>query len=98
MLTQRVEAKWVEAFERVLALSALRRGETVALLSETQSRRVNVELAELAAQRLGGRVFHLVLPTPPQTAPMPVRSTGASDAVQRLEPVVAALAKAGLVV
>ena len=98
MLSERIEAKWVEAFRRVLELSALERGETVALLSETQSRRVNVELAELAAQLLGGRVFHLVLPSPRQTAPMPVRSTGASDAVQRLEPVVAALSKAGLVV
>jgi 2,5-dihydroxypyridine 5,6-dioxygenase len=70
----------------------------VALLSETQSRRVNVELAELAAARLGARVFHIVVPSPRQTAPMPVRSTGASDAVQRLEPVVAALAQSGLVV
>jgi 2,5-dihydroxypyridine 5,6-dioxygenase len=34
----------------------------------------------------------VVLPTPKQTAPVPVRSTGASDAIGRLEPVVAALA------
>jgi 2,5-dihydroxypyridine 5,6-dioxygenase len=98
MLVERIEAKWIDAFARVLELSAVRPGETVALLSETQSRRVNVELAELAAARLGARVFHIVVPSPRQTAPMPVRSTGASDAVQRLEPVVAALAQSGLVV
>jgi 2,5-dihydroxypyridine 5,6-dioxygenase len=98
MLTERVEAKWVDAFERVFELSALKPGETVALLSETQSRRVNVELAELAALRMGARAFHLVLPTPRLTAPLPVRSTGASDAVQRLGPVIAALSQAGLVV
>src|SRR5262249_26695464 len=44
------------------------------------------------------RVFHVIVPTPPQAAPVPVRSTGASDAVQRLEPVVAALRQSGLVV
>jgi 2,5-dihydroxypyridine 5,6-dioxygenase len=98
MLVERIEAKWVDAFARVLELCALRSGETVALLSETQSRAVNVRLAELAAARLGGRVFHVVLPTPPQRAPVPVRSTGASDAVQNIGPVVAALAASNLVV
>jgi 2,5-dihydroxypyridine 5,6-dioxygenase len=57
-----------------------------------------VQLAELALLRLGARPFHVVVPTPPQTAPVPVRSTGASNAVQGLAPVVAALAQAGLVV
>ncbi|HEY0525351.1 MAG TPA: 2,5-dihydroxypyridine 5,6-dioxygenase [Stellaceae bacterium] len=98
MLVERIEAKWIDAFARVMELSALRPGETVALLSETQSRAVNVRLAELAAARLGGRVFHVVLPTPPQRAPVPVRSTGASDAVQNIAPVVAALAASNLVV
>jgi len=98
MLVERIEAKWIDAFARVLELCALRPGETVALLSETQSRAVNVRLAELAAARLGGRAFHVILPTPPQRAPVPIRSTGASDAVQNIGPVVAALAASNLVV
>jgi 2,5-dihydroxypyridine 5,6-dioxygenase len=52
----------------------------------------------LALLRLGARAFHVVLPTPAQRAPVPVRSTGASDAVQGLAPVVAALAASGLIV
>ena len=63
MASRRIEEKWIAAFARVLELSQLKRGESVALLSETQSRAVNVELAELAALRLGGRAFHLVVPT-----------------------------------
>src|SRR5690606_32100058 len=39
-----------------------------------------------------------VMPTPPQTEAVPIRSTGASDAVQGIEPVVKALAAAGMVV
>src|SRR5258706_9218542 len=97
MSSPRIEEKWMAAFARVLELSQLKPGESVALLSETQSRAVNVRLAELAALRLGGRAFHLVLPTPRQGAKVPVRSTGASDAVRRLAPVVAALAGSALV-
>jgi 2,5-dihydroxypyridine 5,6-dioxygenase len=98
MSSPRIEEKWIAAFARVLELSQLKPGESVALLSETQSREINVQLAELAALRLGGRAFHLRVPTPPQSAPVPVRSTGASNALQRLAPVVAALAGSALVV
>ena len=37
----------------------------VAILSETQSREVNVRLAELAAHKLRCRAFHVIVPTPP---------------------------------
>jgi len=98
MSSPRIEEKWIAAFARVFELSQLKPGESVALLSESQSRDVNVQLAELAALRLGGRAFHLRVPTPPQSAPVPVRSTGASNALQRLAPVVTALAGSALVV
>ncbi|HEV2303528.1 MAG TPA: 2,5-dihydroxypyridine 5,6-dioxygenase [Stellaceae bacterium] len=97
MLVERIEEKWIAAFTRVLELSAIGAGDVVAILSETQSRAVNVRLAELAALRLGSRVFHLVLPTPPVAAPVPARSTGASQAVGGLGPVLQALAAATLV-
>ncbi len=94
----RIEGKWIESFARVFALCKLAPGETAAILSESQSRPLNVALAELAALRLGARTFHLVLPTPAQAAPVPVRSTGASDALQGLEPALAALAASHLVI
>jgi 2,5-dihydroxypyridine 5,6-dioxygenase len=98
MLTDRIEGKWIDAFARVFELCAVRPAETVAILSEGQSRPLNVHLAELALLRRGARPFHLIVPTPPQAAPVPVRSTGASHALQRLGPVVSALAQSGLVV
>ncbi len=98
MLAERIEAKWIDAFAAVFRLCKVHEGEAVAILSESQSRAVNVHLAELALSRLGARPFHIVLPTPKQTAPVPVRSTGASNAVQNLAPVVAGLAAAGMVV
>ncbi len=97
MLVERVEEKWIEAFAETFRLCGVSQGETAAVLSESQSRPVNVELAGLALQRLGARVFHVGVPTPPQRAPVPVRSTGASDAIGGLEPVISALAAADFV-
>lgn len=98
MLRERIEGKWIEAFAEVFRLCKVERGDPVAVLSETQSRPVNVRLAELALDRLDARPFHVVMPTPRQSAPVPVRSTGASDAVQGIEPVIAGLAASRLVV
>jgi 2,5-dihydroxypyridine 5,6-dioxygenase len=98
MLADRIEAKWVDAFTRVLELCRVTPGETVALLSETQSRTLNVQLAELALQRLGASPFHVVVPTPRQDAPVPVRSTGASAALAGRNAAIQALKACGLVV
>jgi 2,5-dihydroxypyridine 5,6-dioxygenase len=91
MLQERVEGKWIESFARVFALCDVKAGDTVALLSETQSRPVNVQLAELALLRLGARPFHVVIPSPPQRVAMPIRSTGATPVIQNLKPVIQAL-------
>lgn len=97
MLQERIEGKWIESFVDTFRLCEVQEGEVCAILSETQSRPVLVHLAELALLQLGAKPFHVVLPTPKQTAPAPVRSTGASDAIQGLEPVIGALGQAGFV-
>ncbi len=92
MLQQRIEAHWIDAFTHTFALCGVKAGDTAVVLSETQSRPVNVQLAQLALARLGANVYQLVLTSPKLSAPVPVRSTGASDAIGRLAPVVQALA------
>ena len=98
MLNERIEARWVTAFTRVFELCRVAPGEVCAIVSETQSRRVNVHLAELALLRLGARPFHLQLVSPVPDAPVAIRSTGASVALQSLGPAVQALAGSGFVV
>jgi 2,5-dihydroxypyridine 5,6-dioxygenase len=97
MLADRIEQKWIACFAEQFAKCALKPGETVAILSETQSRALNVHVAELAALSLGARVFHIVLPTERNPHPVPIRSTGASEAIGGLAPVVQALASSGLI-
>src|SRR5437762_11698987 len=98
MLADRIEAKWIDAFCEIFERCAVKPGDTAAILSETQSRALNVHLSELALLRLGARPFHVVVPTPRNRHPVPVRSTGASEAIGKLAPVVAALGQAGFVV
>ena len=98
MFADRIEGKWIEMFSSVFGLCKLEPGDTAAVVSETQSRELNVHLAELGLHRLGVKVFHVKLVSPVQDGPVPVRSTGASNAIQGLEPVVAALGASTIVV
>ena len=97
MLTDRLEGKWIDLFAEVFALCKVGRDDFCAVLSESQSRALNVQLAELALQRLGARVFHVAIPTARQSAPVPIRSTGASSALQNLAPAIDALAACAFV-
>lgn len=98
MRDDRIEPKWIDSFRLVFELCEVRRGDEVAILSETQSRRSLVLLAEIALHQLGAKLFHVVMPTPALSAPAPVRSTGASNAIQMNGAAIAALASASLVV
>ena len=97
MLSDRIEAKWIDVFADVFERCGVGRGDAAAILSETQSRALNVHLAELALLRLGARAFHLVVPTPRNPHAVPVRSTGASEALGRLQPAVKALCESSFV-
>ena len=92
MIADRIEGKWIDLFAEVFARCKVASGDICAVLSESQSRALNVQLAELALARLGARPFHVIVPTPRQTAPVPIRSTGASVALQDMGPAVTALA------
>jgi 2,5-dihydroxypyridine 5,6-dioxygenase len=99
MLQERIEPAWIDAFEAVLRRCALQPGDTVAILSESQSRPVLGELARLAAARLGVPAFVLTLPSVFGAAGEPVtRSTGASPVIQQQLPVIAALQACTLVI
>jgi 2,5-dihydroxypyridine 5,6-dioxygenase len=99
MLQERIEPAWLDAFETVLTRCGVVKGCTVAVLSETQSRPVLVELSRLAAARLGAQVYVTQLASGPTPTGLPViRSTGACQALQGLTPVIQALSGTELVV
>jgi 2,5-dihydroxypyridine 5,6-dioxygenase len=97
MVSDRIEGAWVDAFARLFEASAVRAEESVAVLAETGSRAVNVDVAELALAALGVRPFRITVPTPPMGR-MIVRSTGASRALAGQRIAVEALKAADVVV
>ena len=92
-----LEAHWIDVFTEVFVLCGVKPGDACAILSETQTRAELPQLCALALARLRAQPFHLVLPGRRLTAPVPVRSTGASDAIGQLGPVVQALAASSFV-
>jgi 2,5-dihydroxypyridine 5,6-dioxygenase len=98
MLQETIEPAWLEAFEAVLGRCGVQRGDSVAILSESQSRPVLPELARLASARLGAQVFSVVLPSVFESRLPVARSTGASAVLRQIAPVVSALAGSTLVV
>jgi 2,5-dihydroxypyridine 5,6-dioxygenase len=93
----RVEAHWVRRFAEQLDLCGIRAGETAVLLCETGSRSDLVETAWLALTGTGAACARIVMPTPANAGPLPIRSTGASVAIARHAPTIAALEHADFV-
>ena len=64
MLVERIEGKWIDCFAEVFGMCAVEKGQTAAILSETQSRAVNVNLAELALEGDMGLLNQIGLTSP----------------------------------
>ena len=79
MFNDRIEQRWLAAFRAVFELCRIGSDDAVVVLTESQSRPLNVEHARLALEQIGVRPLTLTVPTPPQRGPVPVRSTGASQ-------------------
>jgi 2,5-dihydroxypyridine 5,6-dioxygenase len=98
MLQDIPEGKWIASFRRALALNGITHGTSVAIVSESQTRPVLRQLCEIALYELGADYATIHLPTPEQTAPVPVKSTGASNAIAGKRPVIEALKRVEVVV
>jgi len=97
-MRENVENKWIDCFERVFSMCGINAGELVAVLSETQSRQVLVDLAELGLQRRNARVVHIRVPSPPIAEPAAVRSTGSSLAFAGYQDLLAKLSACSLAI
>jgi len=91
------EWKWIERYAEQFTACAVHAGETAVVLSETRSRPEIVETARLALAHLGAAVVEVVLPTPANPGPLPIRSTGASQAIAEHPAAIAALEAAEFV-
>jgi len=98
MLQERIEGKWLASFRRVMTLNGIGKGTKALLIYETQSRPVLAHLAELALYDLGADFCMLKMPSPPQTAPVPVKGTGTSLAVQHNRAAIEAMKQCEIVV
>lgn len=98
MTSHTAEWRWVRRYAEQFRACNLREGEVAVLLSEAASSPLVVETARLALEMLGAAVADVRMPTPANPGPLPIRSTGASQAVAGHRAAIAALAAADFVV
>lgn len=92
-----IQWRWVERYAEQFRACAVAPGETAVVLWEAASHPVIVEHARLALESLGTQVADVRMPTPPNPGPLPIRSTGASQALGGHRAAIAALRAADFV-
>ena len=98
MHDQVAEWRWVQRYAEQFKACNLQPGEVVVLLSEASSKKQIVETARMALEMLGAAVADVRMPTPSNPGPVPIRSTGASQALAGHRAAIAACAAADFVV
>ena len=98
MLLENLEAKWIDCFCESFKLSGVSSGEIIAILSESQSRQVLVDLSEQALLRIGAKPVHIRVPSPRLKDPVPVRSTGSCYAMNGYDAILPALGACDLII
>lgn len=97
-MVDHAEWRWVNRYAEQFRACNLQPGEVAVLLSEAASSPRIVETARLALEMTGAAVADIRMPTPPNPGPLPIRSTGASQALAGHRSAVAACATADFVV
>ena len=93
-----VESAWVRRYAEQFGACALSPMEAAVVLSETRSRPEIVQTARLALSQCGVAPVDVVVTTPPNPGPLPIRSTGASVALAANPAAVGALTNADFIV
>ena len=97
-MSDQAEWRWVNRYAEQFRACNLQPGEVAVLLSEAKSSPKIVETARMALEMVGAAVADVRMPTPPNPGPVPIRSTGASQALAGHRSAVAACATADFVV
>jgi len=98
MLREKLEAKWIDCFEHSFLLSEVSKSDTIAIISESQSRQVLIDLSQQALLRIGAKPVHIQVPTPKLKDSIPLRSTGSCYAFEGYESILPSLSACDLVI
>ena len=98
MFTDHIEGRWIDAFAQIFELCKMQKDETIAILSESQSRGLNAHLTELALASLGLNYYHLKVPTQADLPGPIIRSSGACQALNNQQQAVNALCESDVVI
>ena len=98
MLKENLESKWIDCFEKSFLLSGVSKNNTISIISESQSRKVLIELSEQALLRIGAKPVHIKVPSPKLRDSIPLRSTGSCYAFEGYEAILPSLSACDLII
>ena len=98
MLKENLESKWIDCFEKSFLLSGVNKDNTVAIISETQSRKVLIDLSMHELLRIGSNTIQFNVPTPKLKDTIPVRSTGSCYSFEGYDAILPALSSCDLII
>lgn len=97
-MSDHAEWRWVNRYAEQFRACEVKTEEMAVILYEASSKPTIVNSARLALEMVGASVAEVRMPTPPNPGPLPIRSTGASQALAGHRSAVAACATADFVV
>ena len=97
-MSDQAEWRWVQRYAEQFGACNVQPGEVAVLLYEASSKPEIVETARMALEMIGAAVADVRMPTPANPGPLPIRSTGASQALGGHRAAVAACSTADFVV
>ncbi len=98
MLVEKIEQKWINCFRESFQLSGISSDHIVAILAETQSRQILVDITENALQLIGAKPIKIIAPTPAASDILPLRSTGTSLALDGYDSIIPLLSACDLII
>ena len=94
----KIQDDWIDSFISTFLLNGVKKGSKIAILCESQSQQILVELSKIALNNLKAKYFLLELPSAPSIHIHPIRSNGSTESVNNYDFLIESLSDCDLVV
>ena len=94
----KIQDDWIDSFISTFLLNGVKKGSKIAILCESQSQQILVELSKIALNNLKAKYFLLQLPSAPSIHIYPIRSNGSTESVNNYDFLISSLSDCDLVV
>lgn len=93
-----IQENWIDSFISTFLLNGVKKGSKIAILCESQSQQILVDLSKIALNSLNAKYFSLEFPSASSSHTHPIRSNGSTESVTNYSFLIESLSDCDLVV